>query len=66
MNPLILLAIQETPSLIAYFRELFHKNNPADPVPTEAEIFAAFESAFQSSLAQDAAWLAAHPEPPAA
>jgi len=64
MNPAILmLAIQETPALIAAFRKLFVKANPTLPAPTDEEVIAAFHSAFLSSLAKDAAWLAAHPVP---
>lgn len=58
---LITLAIQQAPSVIAGLKELFQKENPDAPVPTEVEIIQAFNSAFFSSLAVDEAWLAAHP-----
>ena len=67
MTPaLIAIAIQETPAVIAFLRDAFSKRHPDQPPPTDAEVIAAYEQAFQSSLAKDAAWLAAHPEPPAA
>ena len=63
MSPLVLLAIQETPAIIDAFRALFHKQQPSVPPPTNEEVIAAFNHAFASSLAQDAAWMAAHPAP---
>lgn len=63
MNPqLLALAIQETPTIIAAFKTLFVKQNPNLPEPTDDDIIAAYQSALLSSLAKDAAWLAAHPE----
>lgn len=61
MNPLIQLAIAQLPSIIAAIKDRFRKQDPTAPVPTDAEVMAAFESAYQSSLAKDEAWLAAHP-----
>lgn len=62
MNPqLLALAIQETPAIIDGLKALFAKQQPGAPVPTDAEIIAAYQSAFVSSLAKDEAWLAAHP-----
>lgn len=58
---LLQLAIQLTPELIGDFRTLFKKQYPDAVEPTDEEVFAAFELAFQSSLAKDDAWLAAHP-----
>lgn len=60
MPPLIALAIQEAPGLIAAFRELFHRQHPEEPSPSDEQIMAAFEAAYQSSRAKDDAWLAAH------
>lgn len=59
---LLALAIQQAPTVIAGLRELFQRDNPSAPVPTEAEVMAAFNAAFISSLARDTEWLAAHPE----
>jgi len=65
MTPqLIAIAIQELPSLIGLLREAFVKHAPTEPVPTDEQVLAAFEQAFQSSRAKDQAWLAAHPAPP--
>ena len=62
MNPaLIALAIQEAPTIIAALKALFHQTNPNAPLPTDAEVIAAYQTAFVSSLAKDDAWLAAHP-----
>ena len=58
---LIAIALQETPAIIASLKSLFVAQNPTAPVPTDAEVIAAYNSAFISSLAKDTAWLAAHP-----
>ena len=66
MNPLLIgVIIKELPALIGVVKDAFHKQQPGDPVPSEADIFVAFNAAFYSSLAKDEAWLAAHPPPPA-
>ena len=63
MNPaLVQLAIQEAPTAIALIKDLFKKQNPNEPIPTDAEVIAAYQSAFASSLAKDDVWLSAHPE----
>ncbi len=64
MSPLIAVAIEQTPALIALLRSIFVRQHPDAPVPTDEEVIAAYQSALASSLAQDAAWLAAHPEDP--
>ncbi len=61
MGALLPVLIQELPGIINLVKDLFAKRNPGAPVPTDEEIFAAFEQAFQSSRAKDDAWLAAHP-----
>lgn len=60
---LIALAIQEVPGVIALLRGALKKTVPGAPVPTEAEVMAAFNAAFFSSLARDDQWIAAHPTP---
>ena len=60
MTPLIALAIQEAPAIFDRLRALFHKSNPTDPLPTDAEVIAAYQAAFQSSIDKDNAWLSAH------
>jgi hypothetical protein len=61
MNAILTLAIQELPGAIAALRGLFAQHNPGVPLPTDAEVIAAFQAACVSSLAKDAAWLGAHP-----
>ena len=62
MDPaLIALVIKELPDGIALIKSLFVKANPDAPVPTDAEVIAAYQSALASSLAKDADWLAQHP-----
>lgn len=64
MNPaLITLAIQEAPAVIAALRSLFQKANPNAPLLTDAEVIAAYQVAFTSSLAKDDTWLATHRQP---
>lgn len=62
MNEILALAIEQAPGLIRGFKSLFAQRNPGAPEPTDAEVIAAFNSAFQSSLDKDDAWFAAHPE----
>lgn len=62
MPPLIAVLIQQMPSIVAFAKELFARENPTAPVPTEAEVIAAYLRALTSSLAKDEQWLAAHPE----
>lgn len=61
MNPLVTLAIEETPMIIAYLQTLFTIKNPGVPPPTSDQLVAAYLQAFGSSMAKDEAWLAAHP-----
>lgn len=63
MNPMLLqLAVELTPEVFAWFKTAFGKKNPTQPEPTDADVIAAFNVAFVSSLAKDDQWLAAHPE----
>lgn len=61
---LIGLAIQEAPALIERLKELFRKASPDAPEPSNEEVIAAYEGAFQSSLAKDDRWNATHPSSP--
>jgi hypothetical protein len=61
MNPLVLLAIQEAPTIIATLKSLFAKAHPGDPEPTNEEVIAAYQQALASSLAKDDDWLSQHP-----
>jgi hypothetical protein len=62
MNPLVTLAIQETPSIIAALKALFMQQNAGADVPTDADVIAAYQQALASSLAKDADWLSQHPQ----
>lgn len=61
MNNLVNVAIAETPAIIEFLKAAFAKAHPNDPSPTDADVIAAYQSAFASSIAKDDAWLAAHP-----
>lgn len=58
---LVNVAIQELPAAIDWIRSAFTKAKPDAPVPTDAEVIAAFNAAVASSIAKDEQWLAAHP-----
>jgi len=62
MTPLIAVLIQNLPGLIGFAKEAFAKANPDAPIPTDAEIKAAYVAALASSLSIDSEWLASHPE----
>ena len=49
------------PSVIGMIQSLFKQQNPGVPVPTSAEVTAAFADACTKSLSVDADWLASHP-----
>ena len=49
------------PSGVSLVQALFARQHPGEPVPTSAEVLAAFGSACASSIASHDAWLAAHP-----
>jgi hypothetical protein len=59
---IIQYALDFLPELIGYLRDLFMRDNPDAPEPTDEDIIIAFNNAFAASLAKDEAWLAAHPE----
>lgn len=58
---LIEIAIAQAPSIVAGLKELFARDNPDAPIPTDQEVLDAATDAFVKSLAVDDAWLAAHP-----
>lgn len=62
MGALVGIAIQELPAIIDSLKGLFVQQHPDAPVPTDAEVIAAYQEALASSLAKDAAWLEAHPD----
>ena len=62
MNPLIALAIEQSPAIFAGLKAAFAARHPGLPDPTNEEVIAAFNAAFESSLKKDDDWLAAHPE----
>jgi len=63
MNPLLVnIAIQLLPQAIKLAKELFKRNNPDLPQPSDEEVISAYQVAGASSLAKDEAWLAAHPQ----
>lgn len=59
---LVAIAIQNLPAIIDSLKGWFSQANPGAPLPTDEEVIAAYQEALASSLAKDAAWLAAHPE----
>ncbi len=61
-DALIALAIQETPAIIDLLKHAFIKANPDAPMPTSEDVIASYQAAFESSIAKDDRWLAAHPE----
>ncbi len=61
MTALATVAIQNLPGLIGFLKAAFVSQNPGVPPPTDEEVITAYLMAISSSLAKDAAWLAAHP-----
>ena len=64
MGSLVAVALEQLPAIIASLRDVFVKRNADAPVPSDAEVIAAYQEALAASLAKDAAWLAAHPVEP--
>ena len=62
MNPLLALAIRETPAILGYLKILFATQHPDQPLPSDEDVISAYEAAFSSSLAKDDQWLDQHPE----
>jgi hypothetical protein len=63
VGTLLAIAIQQVPALLQFLKDIHQDKNPGAPVPSDAEVVEAYQAAFASSLAKDAAWLAQHPEP---
>ena len=61
MGALLAIALQETPAIIESLKGLFAQQHPDAPVPSDADVIAAYQAALASSLAKDADWLAQHP-----
>ncbi len=61
MGALIALIIQELPALLPEIKDLFHKANPNEPVPTDDQVHQAFLAAIAATLSKDDSWLQAHP-----
>ena len=59
---LINIAIEELPGAISWLKGLFAAAHPDAPVPTTAEVIAAYHSALVSGLARGQAWLDSHPK----
>jgi len=61
MGALIALIVQELPSLLPEIKDLFHKANPNDPIPTDDQVHQAFLAAIAATLARDDSWIQSHP-----
>lgn len=60
LGPIVSVAIQELPSILALIRQR-HADAHPDATLTDEQVLAGLASAIMSSLAKDDAWLAAHP-----
>jgi hypothetical protein len=58
---LVSIAITELPAIIDWIRNAFMQANPGAPVPTDAEVHAAYVVARDASLAKDEQLLIDHP-----
>ena len=61
MGALAALALQMAPDVIKMLQDRFAAENPGVDVPTSEEVIAAWQQAFESSLAKDDNYLATHP-----
>ncbi len=53
---------EEAPAIIGLVQSLFAQRHPTDPVPTSAEVIAAWESLYASDVARDEQLLKDNPE----
>jgi len=61
-DKLMAIAVQEAPAIVSLIRSSFARAHPNEAPPTDAEIHDAYVAAWQQSLANGDAWLAAHPK----
>lgn len=64
LNALVTVATGLLPSILALVKEAHSTANPDAPPLTDAEVFAALQSAIESSVAKDEQWKAQHPAAP--
>jgi hypothetical protein len=61
MSPLLTLLLGKGPELIRLIKQWWADTHPGEPVPTDAEVKAAWAQAAVLSLTKDDDWLGTHP-----